>query len=61
MPKLFVNAEPGVIQRDRVREVVRSWPNQIEITVLGSHFVPEDSPQAIGEAIKSFVRKVRGL
>lgn len=59
VPKLFINADPGVIQRERVLEVVRSWPNQTEITVPGSHFVPEDSPHDIGKAIATFVSKLR--
>jgi len=59
VPKLFINADPGVIQRERILEVVRSWPNQTEITVPGSHFVPEDSPHDIGKAIATFVSKLR--
>lgn len=51
IPKLFVNAEPGSIVGDRVRERVRSWPNQKEVTVRGSHFVQEDSGPEIGRAI----------
>ena len=29
----------------------RGWPNQIERCVVGLHFVQEDSPDDIGEAI----------
>lgn len=28
MPKLFINAEPGAIITGRIRDYVRSWPNQ---------------------------------
>src|SRR5690606_41897029 len=42
VPKLFVNAEPGAIVRGRVRDFVRSWPNQTEITVAGRHYIQED-------------------
>jgi haloalkane dehalogenase len=59
VPKLFVNAEPGSILTGRAREVCRSWPNQTEVTIAGSHFVQEDSPDAIGEAVAEFVRKIR--
>ena len=59
VPKLFVNAEPGSILTGRPREWCRSWPNQTEVTVSGSHFVQEDSPDAIGQAIAAFVRRVR--
>ncbi|MBZ9772479.1 haloalkane dehalogenase [Mesorhizobium sp. CO1-1-8] len=59
VPKLFIRAEPGVIQRGRVLDVVRGWPNQTEVTVSGSHFVQEDSPDEIGRAIAAFVRDTR--
>ena len=34
------------------------WPNKIEITVKGAHFLPEDSPDEVGEAAARFVAKV---
>jgi haloalkane dehalogenase len=49
-PKLFINAEPGTISTDE-REFCRSWPNQTEVTVRGLHFIQEDSPEEIGEAV----------
>jgi haloalkane dehalogenase len=60
VPKLFVNAEPGAIVRGRIREFIRTWPNQTEVTVKGSHFIQEDSPDEIGTAIAEFVRGLRG-
>ena len=36
----------------------RTWPNQQEITVKGSHFIQEDSPQEIGQAITSFLQSI---
>ena len=57
-PKLFVNAEPGAILTGPQREFCRSWPNQTEITVSGSHFIQEDSPHEIGEAIAGFVSEL---
>ena len=51
LPKLFVNAEPGAILRGDQREFCRSWPNQTEISVKGIHFIQEDSPDEIGQAI----------
>ena len=56
VPKLFVNAEPGSILTGRQREFCRSWPNQREVTVRGKHFIQEDSPDDIGEAVANFVR-----
>ena len=61
LPKLFINAEPGSILTGRQRDFCRSWPNQTEVTVKGSHFIQEDSPDEIGQAIAGFVRKLRGL
>lgn len=55
MPKLFINAEPGAILTGRQRDFCRDWPNQTEVTVSGSHFVQEDSPNEIGEAIAGFI------
>ena len=51
IPKLFINAEPGSILVGTQRDFCRSWPNQTEVTVEGSHFIQEDSPEAIGHAI----------
>ena len=51
LPKLFVNAEPGAILIGAQREFCRSWKNQTEVTVKGNHFLQEDSPHEIGEAI----------
>lgn len=56
VPKLFVNAEPGSVMGDRVRERVRSWPNQSEVTVSGIHFIQEDSGQEIGQSIARWLR-----
>ena len=51
LPKLFINAEPGAILIGKQREFCRTWKNQKEITVKGSHFIQEDSPNEIGSAI----------
>lgn len=61
VPKLFVNAEPGaILARGHARQLVRSWPNQTEVTVSGIHFIQEDSPHEIGAAVADFVRRLRG-
>lgn len=51
IPKLFINADPGSILVGEPREFCRTWPNQKEVTVKGSHFVQEDSPNEIGQAV----------
>jgi haloalkane dehalogenase len=58
MPKLFINAEPGSILVGRQREICRAWPNQTEVTVKGTHFIQEDSPDEIGRAVADFVRRL---
>ena len=55
VPKLFVNAEPGAILAGEVREFCRGWPNQREVTVKGNHFLQEDSPDEIGQAIAGWL------
>ena len=60
VPKLFVNAEPAAILTGSQREFCRTWPNQEEVTVRGAHFVQEDSPHEIGEAVATFVRRTEG-
>ncbi len=55
LPKLFINADPGSILTGPQREFVRSWPNQTEVTVSGTHFVQEDSPHEIGRAIADWL------
>ena len=53
-PKLFINDDPGSILVGQQREFCRSWPNQTEITVKGLHFVQEDSPTEIGQAVAAW-------
>ncbi len=55
IPKLFINAEPGSILVGKQREFCRSWTHQQELTVKGSHFIQEDSPDEIGQGIAEFL------
>ncbi len=54
-PKLFINADPGAILTGPQREFCRSWPNQVEVTVRGIHFIQEDSPDEIGRTIADWL------
>jgi len=58
IPKLFINADPGSILVGRPREFCRSWPNQKEITVTGLHFIQEDSPNEIGQAVANWIQEI---
>jgi haloalkane dehalogenase len=56
LPKLFINADPGIMLTGPQREFAQQLPNQEEITVKGLHFIQEDSPGEIGEAVARFVQ-----
>ena len=57
--KLFINAEPGVIVSDNIKNRIRNWHNQTEVTVKGLHFLQEDSPDEISSAIGSWIQTIR--
>jgi len=58
VPKLFINAEPGAILVGPQREFCRKFRNQTEVTVAGSHFIQEDSPDEIAAAIVSWLDSI---
>jgi len=57
VPKLFINGEPGTLVKGRLREIIRQWPNQTEVTVRGRKLLQEDSPEEIGAAIMNFIKR----
>ena len=59
IPKLFVNADPGSLVTGDARAFCRTWPAQREVTVPGLFTVQEDSPHAIGAALRAFVLELR--
>ena len=58
IPKLFINADPGLLLVGEQREEIRSWKNLEEVTVKGNHFIQEDSPEEITNYLKSFINKL---
>jgi haloalkane dehalogenase len=60
LPKLFINADEGHGTAGAARDFCRTWPNQTEITVSAKHYVPEDCPHEIGEALVTFLTRLRG-
>ena len=58
LPKLFINATPGSILTGKAREFCRTWPNQREVTVAGTHFIQEDSPNEIGSAVAEWLNSL---
>ena len=55
IPKLMINADPGMILNGAPREFARTWKNQTEVTVKGLHFIQEDSPDEIAAAIAAWL------
>jgi len=59
VPKLFIRAEPGAILSDgALLDFCRGWRSQTEVTVRGLHFLQEDSPDDIGQAIAAWIRRL---
>ncbi|KQZ61017.1 haloalkane dehalogenase [Sphingopyxis sp. Root1497] len=56
IPKLMVKADPGFLLIGRLHDFARTWRNQTEVTIAGTHFIQETSPDAIGIALADFVR-----
>jgi haloalkane dehalogenase len=56
VPKLFLKAEPGgILAHGPVLDLARSFPAQTEVTIAGLHFVQEDSPDEVGQAIAGWM------
>jgi haloalkane dehalogenase len=55
VPKLFINGEPGASLTGTSRDFCRTWPAQTEVTVPGLHFLQEDSPDQIGQALAAWI------
>ncbi|SPZ60709.1 Haloalkane dehalogenase [Serratia quinivorans] len=60
VPKLFINAEPGSTALP-LREICRTFPNQQEVTVKGIHFLQEDSPVEISQAIANWFSQINEI
>ena len=56
VPKLFIKAEPGLLIAGGANlDFARSLPAQTEVTISGVHYVQEDSPDEIGQAIADWI------
>jgi haloalkane dehalogenase len=58
LPKLFIDAEPGVFITGRIEKLASSFPNQQCVLVRGLHFVQEDSPDEVGRAIADWLDRI---
>jgi len=60
VPKLLLAFEPGAILGAELVEYCADHFRNLEVRSLGegSHFVQEDQPEAIGDAIREWRRRV---
>ncbi|MFC1665337.1 haloalkane dehalogenase [Pseudomonadota bacterium] len=61
IPKLFFHCEPETVLKGHILDMVRTFPKQTEVTVKGLHYVQEDSPHEIGEALADWYQKLEQL
>jgi haloalkane dehalogenase len=60
LAKVFIRGEPGgLIQGPRI-DFCRGLPNTREVVVPGIHYIQEDSPAEIGQAVADLVRELDG-
>lgn len=55
VPKLLVAGDPGAVLTGPALADCRRWPAQREVTVAGTHFLPEDSPGPIARALATWL------
>jgi haloalkane dehalogenase len=61
-PKLLLTFDPGVLITDKVAEWCRKTFRNLEVQKIGPgvHYVQEDHPEAIGDAVRDWRRRVIG-
>jgi haloalkane dehalogenase len=62
VPKLLLTFEPGILIRAPMVAWCREHIRRLEVQPIGpgSHFVQEDHPEAIGDAVKAWRRRIVG-
>jgi haloalkane dehalogenase len=59
IPKLFLHASPGaILANPELLKYVRTFPNQTEAQVYGTHYLQEVSGDAIGRALSEWLGKL---
>ncbi len=56
IPKLFIDAQPGSILTGKARDFALSFKNQTVVEAAGYHFLQEDSPDEIGQALSAWLK-----
>jgi haloalkane dehalogenase len=59
VPELWIHRYPDAVETANVCSFFSTWPNQTELTLKGLHFIQEDRPTEIGEAVANFLRGLR--
>ena len=57
VPELLINGDPGTILNGDLLDFCRAVRNQEEVTVRGKHFLQEDPPHDIGQAIARWLAR----
>jgi len=58
VPKLYIQGRPGRLQPSQ-HAFCSAWPTQHVVSVPGLHNLQEDAPEAIGQAIASWLRDLK--
>ena len=58
IPKLFIKGDPGALISRGREKVCRKWKNITEVEVKGLHYLPEESPKELGQAISEWLEKL---
>ena len=58
-PKLMIAGEPGMIMNGSAGTFARTWKNQEVVNVKGLHFLQEDSPQEIVDAVANWLKRIQ--
>ena len=58
IPKLLIIGDPGRLMKGQLIEFCRTFKNQTEVTVKGNHFLQEESPKEIAEALNNWIKTI---
>ena len=59
VPKLLIRGDPGLVIKGSLAEDSLGLRNQEVVVVDGVHLLPEDSPKEIGEAVATWIDRLR--
>jgi haloalkane dehalogenase len=56
LPKTFIEATPGTMSPS-ARAVCKAWPNQTTVPISGIHYIQEDEPQIVADAVSALLAR----